>query len=380
VSDASAIAYQVAWIGVAAIFVYYTIATIALHWKSGRSIGVTRYEPPEGISPGVAGYLMESGRSERAFAAALISLATKGFIEIQQQDDWFLLDKLREPVGSLPAEEGAILTALFYPPSIHTYKFNAREYERICRAYEEFEKTVEEIADPWLISKYGWIWFCGIVFSVAVVTHVLFVAPVFDSEAKLRSIFFLGLWIAVGASSLVASLRIWPATIRKLLSFMPGNNRPIRPLDLNDAIPFILIAPILLGFSFLVYLTSLQFALLLIALVVLNFSFRHSLEAPTKAGRGAIAALMNFREFLSRADADRFNRENKPGKTPEILEKYTAYAVALDVEQGWGEEFTENLLELLQFDQAYKIRTPNVSLPDMDDRPIELNINPRKLR
>jgi hypothetical protein len=54
--------------------------------------------------------------------------------------------------------------------------------------------------------------------------------------------------------------------------------------------------------------------------------------------------------------------------------------VALDVEQGWGEEFTENLLELLQFDQAYKIRTPNVSLPDMDDRPIELNINPRKLR
>jgi hypothetical protein len=89
---------------------------------------------------------------------------------------------------------------------------------------------------------------------------------------------------------------------------------------------------------------------------------------------------MNFREFLSRADADRFNRENKPGKTPEILEKYTAYAVALDVEQGWGEEFTENLLELLQFDQAYKIRTPNVSLPDMDDRPIELNINPRKLR
>jgi hypothetical protein len=53
-------------------------------------------------------------------------------------------------------------------------------------------------------------------------------------------------------------------------------------------------------------------------------------------------------------------------------------AVALDVEHAWGEEFTANLLELLQFDQAYSVKTPKISLPDMDDDIIKLNIDPRK--
>jgi len=47
------------------------------------------------------------------------------------------------------------------------------------------------------------------------------------------------------------------------------------------------------------------------------------------------------------------NRENEPGYTPDILENCTAYAVALDVEHGWGDEFVENLLEMIQFDAAY---------------------------
>jgi hypothetical protein len=78
---------------------------------------------------------------------------------------------------------------------------------------------------------------------------------------------------------------------------------------MNDAIPVILIAPIFLGFSFLTYLTSLNFVLLAVALIVMNFVFRHLLEAPTDAGRKVIAELENFKEFLSRADIDRLNRE-----------------------------------------------------------------------
>ena len=47
------------------------------------------------------------------------------------------------------------------------------------------------------------------------------------------------------------------------------------------------------------------------------------------------------------------NRENEPGYTPDVIENCTAYAVALDAEHGWGEEFVENLLEMVQFDAAY---------------------------
>lgn len=70
---------------------------------------------------------------------------------------------------------------------------------------------------------------------------------------------------------MIAALRVWPGTLCKLSSFLPGNKRPRRPLDMNDAVPVLLIAPILLGFSFLTYLISLQFVLLVVATIVMNF-------------------------------------------------------------------------------------------------------------
>lgn len=377
VSDAPAAAYQFAWIGVAVLCVCYIAITIAFHWSSKRKIGVTRYDPPEGISAAVAAYLVESGRCERAFAAGIVSLAAKGYIEIQQQGDWVVLERLRESDGALPLDESVILTSLFVPASIHTYKFNARDCDRVCEAYKKFCGTVEGIADPNLISAHTFVWLCGVVISCVIIAIVVVALPIFDIASPWPAIAFMSVWILVGGSSLVAALRIWPSTIRKLVSYLPGNRRR-RPLDLNDAIPVILLAPIFLGFTFLAYLTSLKFVLLAVALVIANFVFRHSLEAPTDEGRKAIEELKNFREFLSRADADRLNRENDPGRTPEVLEKYSAYAIALDVEHAWGEEFTGNLLELLQFDRAYDVPLPNPPVPGSDDEIIQLNIDPRK--
>jgi hypothetical protein len=76
-----------------------------------------------------------------------------------------------------------------------------------------------------------------------------------------------------GGSSLVAALRVWPATIRKITTFLPGSQRRRRPLDMNDAVPVILIGPIFLGFSFLAYWTSLKFVTLAVALVLITSSF-----------------------------------------------------------------------------------------------------------
>jgi hypothetical protein len=202
--------------------------------------------------------------------------------------------------------------------------------------------------------------------------------PIFEKGTPWASIAYLGIWIVIGVSSLVAALRVWPMTIRKLGSFLPGNNRPRRPLDMNDAIPVVLIGPIFLGFSFLAYLSSAKFVLLVVTLVVMISAFEHLLEAPTDAGREAIAELMDFREYLARADADRLNRENEPGHTPAVLEKYSAYAVALDVEHAWGEEFAGNLLELLQLKQAYSRRSPRRPLAGFHNDIIELKIGHRK--
>ena len=72
-----------------------------------------------------------------------------------------------------------------------------------------------------------------------------------------------------------------------------------------------------------------------------------------------------------------------------LLRNTFAYAVALDTEHSWGEEFTQNLLEMLQFDLAYS-RGAGVlkGLPDLlpendgefGDNILQLNIPKPKKR
>ena len=135
------------------------------------------------------------------------------------------------------------------------------------------------------------------------------------------------------------------------LAFPPG--RPRRPFEALDLAPVVLTGSSLLGFAFLGALASVRFAVIVTALFGGNAVFRGLLKTPTRSGREILTKLEGYREFLSRAEADRLNGENEPGYTPDVLENCTAYAVALDAEHGWGEEFVENVLEMVQFDLAF---------------------------
>ncbi len=334
------------------LLIFYVVNVIALRWTPKKTT-VTQYDPPQGVSPALAGYLRENGRCERAFAAALVSLASKGYLRIGQQKDWVTLERLRDADSSLPAEESIILATLFYPPSIHTYKFNSRECTWLSQTYDKFRKTMDEDVAAGLMSAHSLLWFSGIIYSVLALAYLFQSAPVFSEIASPASVVYLSIFIFLGSSAFVAAVRAWPPTLWKIASFFRRDGRPARALDFADLPPIVLTASSLLGFGFLGALTSLRFALLLTSLFFVNVIFKGLLEAPTNAGRALLVKLDGFREFLSRADSGRLNQENQPGQTPETLEKYISYAVALDAEHAWGEEFTENLLEMLQFDLAY---------------------------
>jgi hypothetical protein len=379
-SDAPAFAYHWAWIGLAVVAGYYVAMAVVLRWRPQRRVSMTRYEPPLGISPAVAAYLFENGRCERAFAAALISLASKGYIRIVQKEDSFRLTRLRENDSALPPEESYALAEIF-PSGLETYQFDARVGNpELSRIYKGFEDVVENVTVPKLISPHLGFWLAGLTLAAPAVVQVLTFFPSrHDRTSPL--ILYLGAWMVLGGFCLVAGLRAWPATLRKLATFVPGNRGPARPPDLTDLTPVFLTATAALAFAFLAASSSAQFAVLVTSAVVLGASFRHLLESRTRAGRRMLGELSDFREFLARADADRLNRENKPGHTPRVLEKYSGFAVALSVEKGWGEVFTSDLLQLLQFDRAYSVTPPEISLPDLPSRDngiIQLNLGSRK--
>ena len=374
ISDAPAALYTQAWIGLLFIFGVIVLAGVALRWRPHRPTEVTRYEPPKEISPAIAAFLIEGGRCERSFAAAIISLGAKGYIKIAQNADSTTLSRLREADGQLSPEESAVLASLF-PGILPSYSFDGRDYSRLTRSYAEFQDVVEGIATPELISSHLTIWLVGLACSCVVLLPILASQLSQENGTSLASLGYFSIWIFVGGSCFVAALRVWPATLRKLASLFPGTRHPKRALDLNDAIPVFLTVSAVVGFAFLGVLTSPQFAGLVASVIALNLASRRLLDAPTRAGRRVLPELRGFREFLSRADADRLDHENQPGKSPNALERYTPYAVALGVERGWGEEFAGNLLQLLLLDKAYSSHTDFLKV---DNQGTELKILNRK--
>lgn len=57
--------------------------------------------------------------------------------------------------------------------------------------------------------------------------------------------------------------------------------------------------------------------------------------------------------FLSVTEKERLRLLNPPEKTPELFEKYLPYAVALDVEKAWAEQFVGVLASLQEGGTRY---------------------------
>ncbi len=88
--------------------------------------------------------------------------------------------------------------------------------------------------------------------------------------------------------------------------------------------------------------TAVQFVapiVVLVALGIMGVIFGLALKSYTREGRRLADAVEGFRMFLAVTEKDRMNLLNPPDRTPEMFEKYLPFALALDVEQRWSEQF-----------------------------------------
>lgn len=76
-----------------------------------------QYQPPTGLSPASARYILKMGYDDKAFTAAVVNLAVKGYVRISQEKKEFTLESLSS-TQALAAGEKAILQTLFSAGSI----------------------------------------------------------------------------------------------------------------------------------------------------------------------------------------------------------------------------------------------------------------------
>ena len=83
----------------------------------------------------------------------------------------------------------------------------------------------------------------------------------------------------------------------------------------------------------------------LFLVILINFIFYHLMKAPTIYGRRIMDQIEGFKLYLSVAEKQGLAMRNPPEKTPQLFEKFLPYALALDVENQWSEQFADVLAQ-----------------------------------
>lgn len=101
-------------LGLLAPLAWYLWSWNAVGRDPGKGVIIPRFEPPGGLSPAACRYVKSMSFNRHAFTAAIISLAVKGWLTIEEDDGEFTL--VRNPDGSTatptPGEQAVLDTLL----------------------------------------------------------------------------------------------------------------------------------------------------------------------------------------------------------------------------------------------------------------------------
>jgi uncharacterized protein (TIGR04222 family) len=236
---------------------------------------VTRYQPPDEVTPGEVGTLLDERADMRDVTATLVDLAVQGRLRIEEIEgtkvfgmefgEDYRFVETSPSIQSRPAKphEQKLLNALF----------GGRSQVELSDLKNEFYKDLPGIRDALMDTMVG--------------------QGIYPRRPdRIRAV-----WVGVAAAAGVA--------LFFLLGFLP-----------RTATVALVAVPILCALPIAV--------------------FGWLMPARTVKGTRVIERLRGFREFLSRVDGDRLRRMKID---PSAFERLLPFAMAMGVEKKWGEAF-----------------------------------------
>jgi len=332
----------VALIGTVLVFAYYLLVWRRFGQDPESAAIIPRFSPPVGLSPAATRFIRLMSFDKKAFSAALIQMAVKGYLSIEEQGNSYRLR--RQTDASLAdlsnGERRVAKRLLLTADSILLDNKNHKQLSKSVRSLRESLVVEYEKAH---FQRNTVFFVPGLILSIGV---ILLTAAVGGTGAAI----FTGLPVAVVCSVITfVVLHFWGGDSDPTFKAIPFRFLPTSgaKVGVGAAISIVQIGMFLLimgsgnfGAVGLQILTSPVQSLSFALLGTLNVLFFFLLKQPTLAGRSIMDEIEGFRMYLSVAEEERLNLLNPPDKTPELFEKYLPYALALDVENEWGEKFT----------------------------------------
>jgi hypothetical protein len=379
--------YRLAFPGL--LLVFYVVCWLAVGRDPKIRNVAPRYEPPAGISPGVARYILTGGSDGTTLAAVLAGLAAKGVVAIQPQAGSYAVSLLNSSPILLPDEASVIKTLFNAVSTVQPYADSNTAILGAPSLPTSSQQTSGSQASsispsPVIASVRGGGALSEstagdgsgaavgrsplpegqvVIDPLAGPTIKGYVDALQGTYSKnLQGVYFrqnfryagIGMaatlaWALFTAATLEASssmfITFWLFMFTSIAALVIGGlwtSKPSRPSAKQRAAR-VLVPLLFFGLpGAVIYFAALPqahgFVLALLLSVILNSIFFVIMRAPTPRGLIILQQLAGFREFLMRVEQDPLDRVNTPEQRVELMNRFLPYAIALNVREGWGDK------------------------------------------
>jgi hypothetical protein len=313
---------------------------------------IPRFVPPEGMSPAAVRYIRRMAFDSTAFAANLLDMGSHGAVTVTQERGTTVLRRTGMSAETLPPDEqvmadcmfgttqGALTITQYAQPVLQSAQTALRRYldTHCCTEYFGLHRRETLVG-------------IGISFVTAVVAGM---AQATTRASALAYLFLLA-WLSIWSAGVAF---VWSSLVRTWKT--PSVSRPATPTSFLGALTIGMattaekraqrastsMALYFSGFWFVgagmfFRVATVPVAVLVVAMAVLDVVYGRLMPSWTLRGRQAVDEADGFALYLKVAEKQRMHWFHPPEKTPELLERYLPYALALGVQQEWAEQFRE---------------------------------------
>ena len=322
-------------VGLIILLFYYSIAWAGVGKDPDAGAIIPRFEPPEGFTPAAARFVMQMGFDDKAFGSAVVSLAVRNHLTINDDNGTFTLKRTgTKNQKPLSRGEKKIINKLF--PSSNSIKLKQANHKKISKAVSALKKSVQADFETMHFKRNSIYLLPGLVITLLIILAIFFTAH--QKEIAGFITVWLSFWSVGCYFIFLRTYNAWQVALSGGSSIVDKGGAILSTLF---ALPFF--GGLLFGMFVLSTTTSIAAVLALMTVLLVNFFFYHLLKAPTLQGRRIMDQLEGLKLYLTVAEKERLNLLNPPEKTPELFEKFLPWALALDVEQQWSEQFSDLL-------------------------------------
>lgn len=302
-----------------------------------KNVIVPKYYPPEGLEVGDVRYIDTMGETSRILGAILISLATKGFLKFTKNSEkskTIVIEKVLEKgicekKDTLSENEKMVYELL---GNKETLKYSEEFYKKVHKIQSNIERDLEKKYKNKLFFKNVRKVVASILVTAVIITLGIIVGNVINPYASLMNVQNLFM-VLISAGLIIMVFYVCKLIYKKSED---------RIFNITFSIlwggPFLLFG-IIMGVGVIARYAEYVFqGFVLVGVFIQNYLFIKWIPRYSEEGMRIKENIEGFEMFIKTAKDDDF-----ADKTPEMFDKYFAYAYVLGLENEWASKFEEIL-------------------------------------